>query len=69
MYSACMRCKLIKFKFQFVLIQFLCDVGSELFRKDADAEQKHSSLQDDLMKARLTLCSLTDKVKYLTVYF
>jgi hypothetical protein len=52
-----------------VLIQFLCDVGSELFRKDADAEQKHSSLQDDLMKARLTLCSLTDKVKYLTVYF
>jgi hypothetical protein len=46
-----------------VLIQFVCDVGSELFRKDADAEQKHSSVQDDLMKARQALCSLTDKVK------
>jgi hypothetical protein len=34
---------------------------SELLRKDVDAEQKHSSLQDDLMKARQTLCSLTDK--------
>jgi hypothetical protein len=46
-----------------VLIQFIRDVGSELFRKDVDAEQKHSSVQDDLMKARQTLCSLTDKVK------
>lgn len=46
-----------------MLIQFICDVGSELLRKDVDAEQKHSSLQDDVMKARQTLCSLTDKVK------
>jgi hypothetical protein len=48
-----------------VLIQFICVVGSELFRKDADAEQKHSFLHDDLMKARQSLCSLTDKVKLL----
>ncbi|XP_021919890.1 structural maintenance of chromosomes protein 3-like isoform X3 [Zootermopsis nevadensis] len=34
---------------------------SELFRRDSEVEQKHSSLRDDLTKAKQLLCSIADK--------
>ena len=44
-------------------MQSVCNVGSELFRRDAAIQQKQSSLHDGLARARRSLCSLTDKVK------
>lgn len=46
----------------------MCNVGSELFRRDSEVEQKHSSLRDDLTKAKQLLCSIADKVTSFNIF-
>jgi hypothetical protein len=54
--------------FYMYILKFICNIGSELFRRDADAEQRLSSVRDDLTKAKQFLCSVTDKVTLFYIF-